>query len=346
MTPPVRVLLLGCGRIARLAHLEVLRTLREVEIAAIADSDEARLAEAGAHAPGAARYRDFNEAIAQHSADAAVITLPPALHAASAIAALRAGLHIYLEKPIAASLEEAEPVLDAWRAGDRVAMIGFNYRFHPALIEAKRVLAERRLGEIVAVRSVFAAAAREQPPWKRARATGGGALINLGSHHIDLAPHLLERSIERAEAELRSVRTEHDTALLRLRLDDGTAVQSFFSMVACAEDRWEFYGTDAKLTVDRYAGTARVEPARAAATRGTRMIAAALAAASTIGRAAGRAREPSYGAALGRFVDAVHTRRSAQPDLEDGYRSLRAIVEAEAHAETHGAEGAPAAGPR
>jgi predicted dehydrogenase len=80
--------------------------------------------------------------------------------------------------------------------------------------------------------------------------------------------------------------------------------------------------------------------------RAARVRAAATSAVRTVGRLAGRAREPSYAAALGRFVAAVRAGRSAQPDLEDGYRSLRAIVEAETHAETRGAAAAPVAGPR
>lgn len=84
-----------------------------------------------------------------------LISSPPALHADVAIAALRAGKHVYLEKPLATSLQEGRALLDVWRRTKLVGMVGFNYRFNPMHETARQHIADQRLGTLIGARSVF-----------------------------------------------------------------------------------------------------------------------------------------------------------------------------------------------
>src|SRR5262249_5746240 len=117
-----------------------------------------------------------------------------------------------------------------------------------------RSLHAGRIGDVVAVRSVFSTTSDDLPEWKRSRACGGGVLLDLASHHADLIPFLLGREVTAVAATLQSRRGEDATATLELQLQDGVLAQSFFSLDSVEEDRLEVYGQRGKLSVDRLAG--------------------------------------------------------------------------------------------
>jgi myo-inositol 2-dehydrogenase/D-chiro-inositol 1-dehydrogenase len=337
-THPLGVGLVGCGRIAQLFHLRALATLPGARLVAVADVDATRLAEARHVAHDATAVADYSEMLGNPDVEAVVICLPTELHAEAAIAAFEGGRHVYVEKPLARDPREAEEIVSAWRRSGKVGAMGFNFRFHPLVRAARRELERGRIGTPLAARTTFCAAARPLPAWKAARATGGGALLELASHHVDLTPHLLASEVDAVFATIRSARSEHDTAAVELRLRSGALVQTFVSMAAVEEDRIELYGDDGKLTLDRYrqrrvVATARKRDfsRRARAVDGVRLLAATP---RMLGDALRPPVERSFELALGRFVDAARSLGPVEVDLDDGYRSLVVIDAAERSAAT------------
>jgi predicted dehydrogenase len=167
-----------------------------------------------------------------------VICLPPHLHAPSAIAAFEAGLHVYLEKPLAPTAEEGARVVEAWRRARTVGMMGFNFRFHP---QAERIRQRIRSGDVgspLGVRTVFSIVPHELPEWKRTRRTGGGVLLDLASHHVDLVQHLLDDPVVSVYATTRSLRGEGDHAAVQLMLASGAMAQIFVSSGAWTRTGW------------------------------------------------------------------------------------------------------------
>jgi predicted dehydrogenase len=327
----------GCGRVAQQAHLPVLARDRRVELIALAESDEAQLRAAARHAPRAALFADWRELFERSDVEALIICLPNALHAEAARAALALGRHVYLEKPVATNLADARAVVEAWRrAPHAVGMLGFNYRFNRLYEGARAHVHAGRLGELISARTIFSTAEGEgQPAWKRVRAQGGGALLDLGSHHVDLLRFVFDREVREVSAQIWSRHAEDDCAALQLRLDGGLTVQSLFSTCAVEEDGLEVYGSAGKLSFDRYRST---PPPRLsnATLRGARLnqLGHALGAlrhgAYSLEKLRAPAREPSFTKALGAFVSAALTgERDAKPDLEDGFRSLEVIDAAE-----------------
>src|SRR5689334_16087300 len=126
----VRVGILGCGGIARVAHLPSLARIDGVSIVALADPDASCLSAARGITNNAATFADYADVVAMEGVDAVVVALPPALHADATIAALRAGKHVYVEKPLATSLDDAARVVAAWEGTSLTGMMGFNYRFN------------------------------------------------------------------------------------------------------------------------------------------------------------------------------------------------------------------------
>ncbi len=300
----IHIGLIGCGAIARQAHLPVLRRAGGVRVAAVADAAPQQLP------PGVPGFTDYRQLLDLPDIMAVVITAPTSLHAEIAEAAFARGKHVYLEKPLAISQSEADRVVSAWRRAGTVGMIGFNYRFNPLLAELREQV--KALGQLAAARSVFSLAARAMPSWKDARSTGGGVLLDLASHHVDLARFLFGEEIVAVRATVRAVQREADTATLELRFASGCRLQSFFSWCAVEEDRWEIYGTMGKAMVNRYGGGLGYRLRKRGAPGG----------------------DPSYRIALEHFLQAVRRGAPAQPDFADGLQSLRVILAAEESAKS------------
>lgn len=322
--------LLGSGRIVQLVHLEALTALPGVRVGAIAERDPKRRQEAGQRVPQARLFDDYRTLIASAEVDAVVICLPPALHAKAALQAFEAGLHVYLEKPIATNLKEAHAVVEAGRRAGTVGMMGFNYRFGALHQEARALLKAGEVGELVGGRTVFSTANRKLPAWKTARQSGGGVLLDLASHHVDLVHFLFEREVTSVSAQLLSQQSEHDGAAIQLHLSSGVSVQSLFMFRSVMEDRFEIYGRRGKLSFDRHTSagvkitSASFEYGRLAQLKreGRRLVRSM----RRVLRAPG---EPSYQVALSAFAEAVAERRSNYPRLEEGYRSLAVLAAAE-----------------
>ena len=331
--PGLRVGLLGCGRIAQSVHVNVLTRLPRVSLVAIADADSERLETIGRHVPAARAFVDYRELIQSADVDAVVVCLPNSLHAEAAVAALQKGKHVYLEKPLATSLDEGQRVLETWRRAGVVGMMGFNYRFNPLYQALKVQYHSGRIGKGVGVRSIFSTAASILPTWKQTRGTGGGALLDLGSHHLDLVRFFFEKEVSEVSAVLRSERNGAESAALQMRLADGLLVQSFFSLNAVEEDRFEIYGESGKLTVDRYASLSVIATRRTQRLARLRRLKQGIGSPASVLYLVNKLRsplhEPSYRAALACFGSAAQTGRPVNPDFGDGYQSLSVIVAAE-----------------
>lgn len=319
---------IGCGVIAYWTHLRLLPTLKNASLVAAADPDAAAR-ERAQQLTGLVIDADPAVLLARPEVDAVIISSPTGLHASLAIAAAEARKHIYLEKPIAIdsnSLQRLEHAVQA--AGVRFAT-GFNRRHHPLFVEARRLLHSGFIGRVRAVFSSFCepVAVEAIPAWKRQRATGGGALLDLGSHHVDLLRWFLGAEVTISEARIASVATEHDDGWLRLGFSNGVEATGYFSFRAGRADFFEFLGETGTLRVDRHRATLvpRVSRRHGYGVRSTFALGGRELWAWRMRRLARPSYDPSYRSALEAFVDG---RPGAT--LEDGRRSLEAILSAEA----------------
>ncbi len=328
----VQVGLIGCGRVARRVHLPVLEGLPDVRVTAVAETDSQLREEAGQQA-GCTTVADYQTLLEMGEVEAVVVCAPSGVHAKVTVAALDRGKHVYVEKPLATTLEEARSVLSALERAGTVGMIGFNYRFHRAYRDLKLRLHSGRFGAWVAARTVLATPEETLPDWKRHRESGGGALLDQASHHFDLIRYLFEDEIEEVSAQLRSQRSEADTATVQVTLAGGLVVQSFLSINTVNEDRFEIYTEKARLSVDRYRSPS-VEVATDSPAlpgwHGVQSTFQSLRYAGSIWEAyRSPAREPSFRPALAHFVNAVREGQPPSPNFYDGYLSLKAVVAAE-----------------
>jgi predicted dehydrogenase len=141
----LRVGFLGLGRIFDL-HLLGYRDDPEIEIAALCANDPTTLAERGAANPGAARHTDIDRFL-KEGLDLVEVLTPHPLHAAHAAAALAAGAHVSVQKPMAMSLTEADAMTAAARTAGRRLRVYENFVFYPPLVKARELLMSGAIGK-------------------------------------------------------------------------------------------------------------------------------------------------------------------------------------------------------
>jgi myo-inositol 2-dehydrogenase / D-chiro-inositol 1-dehydrogenase len=339
MTQDIKVGLAGCGRIASLVYLNILNKLPGLRLSSIAESDAAIREKAGQSAPHVTLYPDYKDLLGDPDINAVIICLPNHLHAQAAIAAFIQGKHVYLEKPIAVNKTEAEGVMAVWKESNLVGMTGFNLRFNPLYRALKEHVKSGIIGDVSCVRTVFTSPGRALPEWKKRRSTGGGALLDLASHHVDLIQHILGNDITEIYARVRSHATEDDNAALEYKTSGNIDIQSYFSINSADEDKIEVYGTRGKLTADRYNSlNVEIDTSDSAEKGGLRSLKRgirSLMKSPNLGdKILATGREPSFELAISHFVSAVRGLHEASPDLHDGYRCLAVLEAAEESART------------
>ncbi len=137
----IRIGIIGCGSVAQIAHLPTLYQLGDLfQVAAICDVSEKVLAGVGAAWGIEARLRDYQDLLALDTVDAVLIANPSAYHAEVTIAALGAGKHVLVEKPMCLTLAENDAVIAAQASSGKIAQVGTMRRYAPAFIEACRIV--------------------------------------------------------------------------------------------------------------------------------------------------------------------------------------------------------------
>ena len=200
----------GAGVMGR-NHARVLSDIRDLELTHVFDPD-AVTAEGGAAAYGAKPVTTA-EAFVDAGLDAAVVATPNRTHADLAVALLENGVHVLVEKPIAATVEDARRIIDAAKANDRILMVGQVERFNPAVEAVKRAID----GDDVI--SIQITRVGPFPP----RMGEVGVVIDLAVHDIDIIRHLTDSEIVEVQPQLARTKAEReDTALLQFRLANGT----------------------------------------------------------------------------------------------------------------------------
>jgi predicted dehydrogenase len=180
----MRLAIIGCGLIGA----KRAAAAKGHDIVAVCDPDGERR-EALARATAARALADWREALAVE-ADAVVVATPHDRLAAIALAALETGRHVLVEKPAGRRPEEVIPLAAAARRHRRMVKVGFNHRFHPAIARAKWLTDEGAIGPLLFIRGRYGHGGRigYEKEWRFNREiSGGGELIDQGSHLVDLA---------------------------------------------------------------------------------------------------------------------------------------------------------------
>lgn len=201
--------------------IKALPTTPRLRLAAVQDANAGLAADVAARYASPWQGTEYQALLRAPGVDAVVICTPNALHVPQACAALEAGRHVLVQKPLATTSAGARQVVAAARRAERLLCVDYSYR----LLETTAALrqAVRTIGPIHAVRGVFHNIYGPGKGWFfDPRLSGGGALVDLGVHLLDLALSTLGPrgvAVEQADLRFASGYAVEDAAHLRLRLD-------------------------------------------------------------------------------------------------------------------------------
>jgi len=251
----VNWLLVGSGDVVRKRVGAALADAAGSRVAALCECDPQRLEEAAQRFGVGATFTDFNRALAEADADAVYLATPVHLHVPQAMAAMKAGKHVLVEKPLGLSADECRKAVALAEETGLVAGCAYYRRFFPCFEAARQMIGEGALGDVVLVRVIYrswyALPAGGPQPWRIVPGlAGGGVLSDVGSHMLDVVIGLFGMP-ETVFARVGTLSREwavDDSAAVLMTLPGGAHCCANFHWNSKAwSHEFEIIGTDASL---------------------------------------------------------------------------------------------------
>jgi len=317
-------------------HLPVLRALPGVTLVGVADAVRER-AEAAAQRFETRAFAGYRALLAEASAEVVAVCTSAPAHRETGLAVLEAGKHLFVEKPLALTREDAEALVRGGEAATGRAAVGFNLRAHRLARRARDVVRSGQLGTVEVVRSTLASGVHfgaTTPAWRKDRNQGGGAFFEMAVHHFDLWRFLLGVEIVEVRSLGKTGEWMDDAAAIAARLSNGAMATLALSQSTRAVNEVEILGQKGNLRLDAYRFDGlEVTPASANPGSAGYRIRGAV---SSVGAAIeawpiirqGGDWAVSYRTEWQLFLEAVRGGGPVEATLEDGSRAVEAALRA------------------
>lgn len=257
----LRTAIIGCGLIGN----KRAKALGGSPLVAAVDTNVSRAKQLAGQYPGCEAGDDWRAAVQRKDVDLVIVATTNDMLAPATLAAVQAGKHVLVEKPAARSAAEIEPVVAAAKKAGVVAKVGFNHRFHPALLKAREIVDTGVLGPLMFIRARYGHGGRlgMEKEWRGdPKIAGGGEMLDQGVHLIDLSRWFLgdfSEVIGRVATYFWDWPVE-DNGFALLRTPAG---QMAWLHASCTEWKntfsFEIYGRTGKLHIEGLGGSYGVE---------------------------------------------------------------------------------------
>jgi predicted dehydrogenase len=333
----VKLGVIGSGRVAETRHLPVLRSLPDVDIVAVADIDLDRLNWVADRFHVKHRYSHPLALLENPAIEAVAVCVPAQFHVEVALAALDAGKHLLIEKPLALRLDECDRLIERAGQSPRKVMVGFNMRWHRLVRQAREMIQQQRLGPVEVIRTAFTSGIRyrrDVPEWRKRRELGGGGLVELAVHQFDLWRFLLRTEVEEIFVMSRSGQWDDETVAITARMANGLLANTVISQGTGGSYEVEICGQGGRLQLSCYR-SAGLEFSLTAGRQGklrtplqkTVRLLKELPQAVLVTRQGGPYLA-SYRAEWQHFIDCIKRDTPVESTLEDGRRALQVVLAA------------------
>jgi predicted dehydrogenase len=247
---PVRLGVVGAGRIAQ-AYAQALQTTELVDVVGVVDvrSDAGSALAGQLGCPALTSHEALID-----SAEAVLVCTPPASHPSIAVDFLGSGVHVMSEKPLATSIDEATKMVDAANASGALLTMASKFRYVDDVVRAKSIVASGILGEIILFENSFASRVDMASRWNaQPGVSGGGVLIDNGTHSVDIARLFLGPISAVMAAEGKRVQTVkvEDTVQVFLRSAGGAraTIDLSWSVDKERDNYIDIYGSEGTIRI-------------------------------------------------------------------------------------------------
>lgn len=312
----LKIGLIGAGHHGRYIA-PMIREAGNVSLRAAADISEEALDRAMAECGFPTGYALYQDMLEDEPLDAVIVATPHHLLYDACMAAIQAGKHLFVEKPMALNLSQGKEIVTAARQANVTLMVGYCLRFNAVRTTMKELLAQGAVGEITAVM-----AGKGSPPhtnWLADPAQGGGQMLFLGSHLIDQVLWMVDSPVQSVYAEMtrrRDTGSDETTSFTMTFANDVRAQMIVSQNVGVGFDYVEILGTAGRIRTEWSSMMLYVQStALPAYTEMATM------------RVQGESHRPMYVAELCEFAAAIRAGRKPAVSGEDGLRTL-AVMDA------------------
>lgn len=257
----LKVCLIGCGRAGMIHARNYKNKIENARITAVADAVE-EAAKAAAKELGVEKcFSDYKEILSDPEIDAVIVVAPTNLHKQIVIDCAAAGKHIFCEKPMAMTVEECDEMIAACDRHKVKLQIGFMRRFDASFREAKRLVEEGAIGELVQIHSNTRGPSKPRP-WMYDIKKSNGILAEVNSHDIDAVRWMAGSDIETVYAVAGNFRNPeaeadypdyYDSVLMSGTLKSGVhfCIDGAAYVQYGYDSKMELIGTKGKIQVGR-----------------------------------------------------------------------------------------------
>jgi scyllo-inositol 2-dehydrogenase (NADP+) len=266
---PVRYAVVGLGRAGWNIHVHQLRGREDARIVAVVDPVQERRDQAAAEF-GCKTYTSLAKMLKQDDVEVMVIASPSNRHGPDTKAAIKAGKHVAVEKPMAMSLPEADSMIKLASEAGKKLFVHQNYRFNKEFLLMKDTIASGVIGRVFHIRNYISNFARRND-WQTLARNGGGVLNNTCVHFLDQILQLLPGKVTQVMGDLQQIASAGDVedhVKAFIRTDAGATADMEISSaqnITATLPKWAICGTTGTLTGDGKNYTLRwFDPSQAA----------------------------------------------------------------------------------
>jgi len=248
MSKKLRIGIVGCGLISG-RHIKAYEAIPDVELVAFCDVDESKVEDI---ASGflARVYRDYREMFDRERLHGISVCTPPSSHKEIILA----GINVLSEKPLSTNTEDAKDMVMMAEQNNCLLMTAFKFRFFQEVNRAKRLLTEGKIGKVLLAKNMFGSCVDMSKRWFSQKGiSGGGVLLDNGSHAIDLFRYLLgevKNVSARTNTFIQNVKVE-ESAVLLLEMKKGAlaTIDLSWSIPVPSDYYIEIYGSKGTILI-------------------------------------------------------------------------------------------------
>jgi len=249
--------ILGCGRHAQQKFLHIDRYIKNIRLSAVFDRDEKTLELLKRERRNVLTTTSLDMVLDQRTPDFVIIASTPETHFELAAICIEKNVHVLLEKPMTATLEQARRLKSLVERQGVLLMVGHHRRFGGPENKIKSLIESGRLGEIISIQVTHNYNDESRRPMSGYLQAGNdslsGVLFEYMSHELDLLRHFFPGIIiEKVQCLRRSIRHKDDTAALQLQLSNGVIASYLLSSATTDLEVYRVFGTAGQVTFNRY----------------------------------------------------------------------------------------------